>query len=451
MQNQRSQNTALITLCLGYFMVIIDVTVVNVALPSIANSLGAEISSLQWIVDGYALSFACLLLLAGNLTDKLGAKRLFLTGLILFVATSLVCGLVTSIEMLILARILQGIGAAFMVPTSLSLINGTFDNPAARAKAIGIWGGIGGIAATLGPILGALLTAGFSWRAVFFINIPIGVLSIYFTCTQVKPLLGNKTIGIDVPGQIFACVWIGALAFMLIEAGKLGWAPIVQISLAIFVISLVVFIWIETKVKEPMFPLTFLASSYFSVPLFLGVFINISTYGLLFLLPLYFQEIRHYSILMTGFSIVPLFILVAVSSYVSGHCVTRFGIKAVIAAGLLVGILGFLGMLWIINLNSPLYTEMILPLLCIGFGIAFAMPAATIAMIRSVEHSRAGLAGASFNMMRQLGTLIGVALFGTIIAISQQFVLGMSLCLCIAAGIYGLGVFIVCISAGFEH
>ncbi len=444
MQNTHSRYTALITLCLGYFMVIIDVTVVNVALPSIAHSLGGEISSLQWIVDGYALSFACLLLLAGNLADKLGAKRLFLTGLILFVVTSLGCGLATSIDLLILARILQGIGAAFMVPTSLSLINGTFDTPVARAKAIGIWGGVGGIAAALGPILGAFLTAGFSWRAVFFINIPIGLLSIYFTCTKVKPLLGNKIIGIDVPGQIFACMWIGTLAFTLIEAGKLGWSSAtVLMSLAIFIFSLVTFIVIEIKVKMPMFPLTFLASCHFSIPLFLGVFINISTYGLLFLLPLYFQEIRHYSVLMTGFSIVPLFILVAVSSYISGHCVTRFGIKTVIAVGLLVGILGFLGMWWAINVSNPRYIAMILPLLCIGFGIAFAMPAATIAIIRSVELSRAGLAAASFNMMRQLGTLIGVALFGTIIAVSQQFVLGMSICLCIAVGIYMVGLVIV--------
>ncbi len=444
MHNTNSAKTALITLCLGYFMVIIDVTVVNVALPSIARSLGAEISSLQWIIDGYALSFACLLLLAGNLADKLGAKRLFLMGLILFVVTSLGCGLATSIEMLILARILQGIGAAFMVPSSLSLINTTFDHPAARAKAIGIWGGVGGIAAALGPILGALLTAGFSWRAVFFINIPIGLLAIYFTCTQVRPLLGNKMIGIDVPGQILACVWIGALAFTLIEAGKLGWSSAtVLMSLSIFIISLIVFIWLEIKVKAPMFPFAFLASSHFSIPLCLGVFINISTYGLLFLLPLYFQEIRHYSVLMTGFSIVPLFILVAVSSYVSGRCVTRYGIKTVIALGLLVGILGFLGMWWAINLSNPRYIEMILPLLCIGFGIAFSMPAATIAIIRSVESSRAGLAAASFNMMRQLGTLIGVALFGMMVAVLPPFVLGMSLCLCIAAGVYMTALVIV--------
>lgn len=445
MQNIRSQYTALATLCLGYFMVIIDVTVVNVALPSITCALGGEISSLQWIVDGYALSFACLLLLAGNLADKLGAKRLFLAGLVLFVVASLTCGLATSIGMLIFARILQGIGAAFMVPTSLSLINSTFDNPAARVKAIGIWSGVGGIAAALGPILGAVLTTGFSWRAVFFINIPIGLLSIYFTCALVKPLPGNKTIGIDVPGQIFACIWIGALAFTLIEVGKLGWfSPTILMSLAVFLVSLVTFIWFEMNVKAPLFPLTFLASSHFSIPLFLGVFINMSTYGLLFLLPLYLQEVRHYSVLTTGFAIVPLFILVAVSSYLSGHCVTRFGIKMVIVAGLLVGILGFLGMLWTINLNHPFYIAMVLPMLCIGFGIAFAMPAATIAIIHSVEHSRAGLAAASFNMMRQLGTLIGVALFGTIISISQQFVLGMGICLCLAAAIYIIGLVMVC-------
>ncbi|WP_119343676.1 MFS transporter [Facilibium subflavum] len=445
MKKKHSNLVSLVAICLGFFMVIIDITVVNVALPSISRDLGGEISTLQWIVDGYALSFACLLLLVGNLADKYGAKRLFMMGLLLFTISSLGCALSSTPLSIILFRIIQGIGGALIIPTSLSLINSTFDNPKEKAKAIGIWGGIGGIAATLGPILGALLTAGFSWRAVFFINIPVGVLATYLCLNYVKTVLGNKTIGIDLLGQIFSILWIGSLAFALIEVGRLGWtSPIVLISIAVFLLGLIFFIIIESSVSSPMFPLSVLSIKNFSIPLLLGIFINISTYGLLFLLPLYFQEIKQYSVLITGFAIVPLFILVALSSYLSGKAVTLLGIKPVIDSGLVIGVFGFLGMLWVINLTHPDYIWMIIPLACIGFGISFTMPAATIVIIRSVEHNRAGFASSSFNMARQLGTLIGVATFGTVIVISKSFILGMSISLCIAAAIYILGM-LLCI------
>ncbi|MGB6976973.1 MAG: MFS transporter [Gammaproteobacteria bacterium] len=358
-----TKHIPLIALCLGYFMVIIDVTIVNVALPSIAKALNSGITGLQWVVDGYALTFACLLLSAGNLGDKVGAKAIFLWGLALFTLTSLGCGASHTLWLLTTFRLLQGAAAALLVPTSLALINASYENKREQAKAIGIWASIGGIAAASGPLLGAILTTWFGWQAVFFVNVPIGIAAILLTIRYVPNSTSRtNTQGFDFPGQIMSIISIAALAFSLIEAGRVGWLSTMIISgFGIFLVTFIAFLRIEHRATSPMFPLNFFRSHTFSAAIAIGMILNTGIFGFLFILPLYFQQIRGYSVLMTGLAILPLLGLSAIASYLGGKMASIAGPRQPMIVGLPIGAIGFLIML-IAGEHTPPYFMLILPL-----------------------------------------------------------------------------------------
>ncbi len=432
----------LVALCLGFFIVIMDVTIVNVALPSIAISLHTTISWLQWIVAAYTLSFAGLLLTAGHLGDQYGEKYLFQCGVGLFAMTSLTCGLSTSALWLTIFRLLQGISAAFIVPTSLALINATYTDHQSRAKAIGIWGAIGGIAAATGPVLGAVLTTLFNWRAVFFVNVPISIICILLTIKYTQVNVRTKKIAFDFTGQLFAIITIAVLAFGLIEAGRLGWLALpVIIALVIFIFASIIFIIIEKNLEQPMLPLTFFKNRYFSFSLLVGLIMNLGFYGELFVLPLYFQHIRDYSVMKTGLALFPLMAMVALSSYLSGKMSSNVEPKWPMLIGLGISTFGFVSLL-IITTKAPAYWIFIVPFAMMGFGIAFAMPAATLIIMHAVSKDKKGIASGAFNASRQIGSLVGVALFGTIITTAASFTIGMQLTLIIAATVFlvtGLG------------
>ncbi|HVV69250.1 MAG TPA: MFS transporter [Gammaproteobacteria bacterium] len=431
----------LLALCLGFFMVIIDVTIVNVSLPIMQSSLGGNVSWLQWVVDGYTLTFACLLLSAGSLADRLGAKKAFQCGLLLFVLTSIGCALANAFWSLTAFRLLQGIAGAFLVPTSLALINGLYPDKKARAKAIGIWGSMGGIAAASGPILGGILTASFGWRAVFWVNVPIGLLAILLTAKYIVHPPHNPSpiqTKFDFKGQITGIISIAALSFSLIETGNLGWSSsIVLIGFLIFFITFNAFLWIEYHTKFPMLPLGLFKSTEFSIAIVIGMIINFGLYGELFTLPLYFHQMKTYSVLQIGLAILPLTGIVTVASYVSGKVISTEGSKLPMLIGLIIGALGFAALL--ITDKNTAYYWLILPLAAIGFGTAFTMPAATITAIQVAPENRAGIASGTFNASRQLGSLLGVALFGTIIASSTHFMTGMHITLIIGSALYFMG------------
>ena len=436
---KENKQLSLIALCLGFFMVIVDVNIVNVALPTMAKSLGGGVSWLQWVVDGYTLTFACLLLSAGNFGDRFGAKIAYLFGLVMFVITSLACGLATNFLVLTIFRLLQGAAAALLVPTSLALINSSYESKIDRARAIGVWAGLGGFAAASGPVLGAILTASFGWRAVFLVNIPIGILGILLTRKYVKSAIrSNHKGGFDFPGQITGIISIASLAFSLIEAGRLGWlSEMVVISLCIFLVTFIIFIVIERYTFSPMFPLTFFTSHTFSAATMVGMIINLGVYGVLFILPLYFQQIREFSIFMTGLAIAPLSALAAICSYFAGRLASVTGPKIIMIIGLSIGAIGFFMML-IAGQHTP-YMMLLFPLILIGVGGSLTMPAATIAVINSAPEGRAGIASGAFNTSRQIGSLVGVAVFGTIINTSTHFISGMHSALIIAGLLFILG------------
>lgn len=429
----------LIALCLGFFMVIMDVTIVNVALPNLKVELHTTVSWLQWVVDGYTLTFAAFLLMAGYLGDKLGAKRLFQLGIGVFILSSLCCGLASVAWLLTVLRLIQGASAAFMVPTSIALINASFPDQQTRARAIGVWAAMGGIAAAAGPFLGAILTATFDWRAVFFVNVPIGLVCLWLTARYVVSPAGTHIeTHFDRIAQILGITTIAALAFALIEAGRFGWVawPFIG-GVVVALIALIGFIKTERNAKHPMLPLSFFRSQHFTWGLLTGFVMTLTLYGELFVLPLYFHTVRGFSILMTGFAIVPLMIMVAIGSYLSGKVVAKVGTKWPIMSGSVMGLLGFLGVLLVVTYDLP-YWMLILPFVILGFAMSFILPAATIAVVRAVPEQNAGLASGAFNTFRQIGSLVGVAVFGTIIASATSFVSGMVVTLWISVALFVL-------------
>ena len=453
MINKENTILPLLALCLGFFMVIMDVTIVNVALPSIVHDLNGGISWLQWVVDGYTLTFAGVLLSAGFLGDRIGAKTTFICGLLLFVMTSIGCGFAANFLQLTIFRFLQGIAAALLVPTSLALINACYDDKTQRAKAIGIWASIGGIAAAAGPLLGAVLTTYFNWRAIFFVNIPIGTLAVVLTIQYVlsQPHKKNQTT-FDLVGQATGIISIAALAFSLIEAGRLGWlSETVIIGFGIFALFFSIFLLVEYHSKAPMFPLKLFRSSTFSSAIAIGMILNIGVYGELFVLSLYFQDIKHYSVLMTGLAFMPLLGITAITSYFGGKVTSAAGPKLPMIIGLAIGAFGFLTLLVTAN-NTP-YVVLIIPLMAIGFGVAFTMPAATVATIQAAPENRAGIASGALNSSRQTGSLIGVAIFGTLVNSHYHFMTGLHYTLIIAGTAYLIGCLLAAIkikSIGFD-
>ena len=438
----------LFALCLGFFMVIMDITVVNVIVPVIRHALDADISWLQWIVDAYSLTFSGLLLVAGYLGDRLGAKRLYQIGLILFIVASIFCGLAQAAWFLVIFRLLQGVGAALIMPTSLALIHAIYTDPKHHARAIGIWGGIGGIAAASGPVLGAVAATMISWRAAFLINIPFGLAALllmhHYINIPAKTL--KQPLTLDYWGLISGMITIAALAFTLIEMGRLGISSWWVITAFILMMaSGAVFILTQATVRHPMLPLACFKHSHFSTAAFIGVIINIGFYGELFVLPLYFHGMRDYSILMIGFALFPLMASTGLSAYLSGKWIAKIGPCWPMRIGLIIAASGFL-MLLITQSDGPAYWALVCPFILIGSGIAMVMPSSTVAIMRAVEPHQVGMASGVFNSCRQLGSLIGVAIFGSIIALSSQFMMGMHITLYFAAGLYLLGALVAFIN-----
>jgi DHA2 family methylenomycin A resistance protein-like MFS transporter len=436
----KQHRLALITICLGFFVVIMDATIVNAALPAIATALHSNLSDLQWVVAGYTLSFVCLLMLAGSLVDRIGGRSSMAAGLIGFLITSLACALAPSNNWLIVFRILQGLSATPLIPASLRLISDTFADKKERAHAIGVWGGIGGIAAVCGPLVCSLLVSYFSWRSIFLINVPICIIALimlYQSVINKKPEPNLKRF--DFSGLIYLILFAFGVSFAIIEGGRIGWeAHLVIGSFILAGLALVAFVLAEQRAQHPIIPLPFFRTPSFSIAITTGFIINCSSYGLLFMLPLYLNHVKHYATADIGFAMLPLLVLTAIASFLSGKAISRWGTKKAIIAGLFICALSFLGLLCTTTATTP-YLHLVLPLAAIGFGSAFAVPAVAYAAIHSVPESRSGMASGAFTTARQMGSLIGVAVFGTIAAVSPSFLAGFHVSLIISAGLALLG------------
>ena len=431
----------LLALCLAYFMVILDATIVNPALPTLAAELHAGVAELQWVVDAYTLTFAAFLLLGGALGDRVGARRTFLAGLALFAAASLACGLAPSIGAVVAARAVQGFGAALAVPASLALLRVSFDDPARRARAVGVWGAMGGIGAVTGSILGGVLTSGVGWRAVFLVNVPIGLAAIALTVRHVPAApRPARPRALDVPGQLLSLVALGSLSFGLIEAGSGAWTdPPVLAALGTAVVATCAFVGVERRASEPMLPPALFAAPEFSAANAIAVLINLGLYGQLFAINLFFQNRLGYSPVQAGLAILPEAGLLSISSILSSRMTARRGPLPAMLIGLATGAVGLAALAATVGQDS--YALLTLPLALLGFGMAFVMPAATTAVVESAPATQAGIASGVVNTARQIGSVIGIALLGSLAASGS----GLEVALAIGAAAFALGLAVLVI------
>ncbi len=424
----------LVATCLGYFMVILDATIVNVALPAIGRDLGGGVSALQWVLDAYTVVFAGLLLSGGSLGDRLGARRVFDAGLALFTAASAACALAPSVGALIAARASQGLGAALLVPSSLALLRAAYPDAAGRARAVGAWGAIAGVGAASGPIVGGVLVGLIGWRAVFVVNVPVGILALVLGARHLPPAGEAQGRNLDLAGQLLGIASLTLLTVGLIEGGAAGWTSSLTLAALIaFAPALAAFVAVEARTSEPMLPLALFRNRTFSGASIVGLAINLGFYGQLFALSLYFQQARGFSALATGLALLPEGIFVALSSAVSGRVTARTGPRRPMLVGLVCGSLGFAGL--IAAGRSTSYGLLVVPLIAAGFGMAFTMPAATAAIIEAAPARRAGIASGVLNSARQAGGAVGVALLGTLLA-SRAFISGLHAAMAVSAGAF---------------
>jgi DHA2 family methylenomycin A resistance protein-like MFS transporter len=444
---RRPSWTPLLAVSLGYFVVILDATAVNVALPAVGRELGGGISGLQWVVDGYTLTFATLLLSAGVAGDRFGPRRMFLAGLALFTAASAGCALAPSLAVLVVIRLVQGAAAAVLVPTSLALLQASYTDRAARARAVGLWGGIGGLAAASGPVLGGALTTAASWRLVFALNVPAGILAARLTLRRVAAPAGARGRGGDPAGQLAIVVALTALTGGLIEAGPHGWASWpVAAGLAVAAVSAAGFLAAERRVASPMLPPAMLRHRALRAGSLVGLLINLGFYGQLFVFSLYLQQARGDSPATAGLSLLPEAAAVPVAAVLSGRVTSRRGPRLTMITGLVIGGAGLAG-LAVAGHRTP-YWLLVAPMLAAGSGMALTMPAATTAVLEAAPQQRRGAAAGLLNSARQVGGALGVALAGSLVSGQLGFVPGLRLALASCAAAFGLGLVVTLAAIG---
>ena len=339
-----SARRTLFAASLGFFVVILDTTIVNLALPAIGDDLGGDLGDLQWVVDGYVVAFAALLLSSGALGDRIGVARGYSAGMLVFTVASVACGLAPSLPVLLGARVLQGVGAALLLPNSLALVRLAYHDPGARAKAIATWAAMGGVALAAGPVVGGILTTTVDWRAIFFLNVPVGILAIALTSRA--PRSPRERTPLDLPGQAAAIVAIGALTFAVIEAGQHGiGAPATLIAAALFVVGATAFVAIERRSSHPAVPFDLFRSHLVATAVAGGMLFNFAFYGQVFVLSLYFQDVLGHSALISGLMFLPLTALIAATNVVAGRLTSREGPRRPLIVGELILIAGLLAML----------------------------------------------------------------------------------------------------------
>jgi MFS transporter, DHA2 family, methylenomycin A resistance protein len=399
-------------MCVGYFLVLLDVTIVNVALPHIASGLRANVSGLQWVIDGYAIALAAFMLAAGTVGDLHGHKRIVLGGLGVFGLASLGCGLAPTVGLLVALRAVQGVGAALMLPGTLAVITNAYPDARERAGAIGIWAGIGSAALPAGPLLGGALTQMFGWRAVFFINVPIVLVALVIAIRVVTESSDPQGRRLDIAGVLLGGGLLAVLTFAFIQGGHAGiGAPVIVAILAAIAFA-VAFVLVERSREEPMLPLALFRRPAFTTANAVAGAMNLASLGLLFVLTLYLQDVRHDSALTAGLALLPLFIPLSVLAPLAGRLTSRIGARWPMVAGLLCAAAGV--SLMISSSQGSPYLQLLPGLLLWGIGLGVLTPAVVAAAIAAAPDERTGLASAVNNTARQANGAIGIAALGAL-------------------------------------
>jgi len=396
----------------------LDVTIVNVALPSIQRELHASVSGLQWTIDAYTLVIACLLVLSGSLGDRFGRRRVFQVGLTTFSLGSLLCSLAPSLGWLIAFRGLQAIGGSMLNPVAMSIIAGTFTDRAGRARAIGMWGSVAGLSLGSGPVLGGLLVSATGWRSIFWINVPVGLIAIALTQRFVPESRAERPRRFDPPGQLAVIGLLGCLTAGTIEGPRSGWrsAPIVALF-AVSVLAATVLVVLESRRREPLVDMRYFRSVPFSGAALIGVVALATLGGFLFLNALYLQDVRSYSALRAGLLMVPMAVMLGVLSPVSGRLVASRGPRPLLVVS---GALVAAGATLLVGLSAHTTVwYLVVAYLVYGAGAGLVSAPITNTALSGMPRDQAGVAGAIASSFRQTGAAVGVAVTGAIIAASS--------------------------------
>ncbi len=413
-RTHRRRWLTLATLCLSLLIIVMDNTILNVAIPSLIKELGATNTQLQWIIDGYVLVFAGLLLTAGSLGDRFGRKRALRAGIVLFALGSVASALSGSPEHLIVARAFMGIGGALIMPSTLSILTNVFRDPKERGRAIAIWAGCSGLGVALGPVVGGLLLTHFEWSSVFWVNLPIGATALiagYFFVPESRDPSASR---IDIPGALLSIVGLGALLFGIIEGPSRGWTnPTVVVGFIVGVVGITAFLVWERHTPTPMLDLSIFKNPRFSAANGVITLSFFALFGVMFLMTQYWQLVHGYTPLQAGIRILPHALTMAITAPLSARLVERIGTKRVVMLGLGLMASGMFVMSFIQADSS--YPRVILNFMMLSAGMGLTMAPATESVMGSLPRAKAGIGAAMNDTTRQVGGALGVAVIGSIV------------------------------------
>jgi EmrB/QacA subfamily drug resistance transporter len=394
-------------------MAFIDGTVVNVALPALQSGMNATVIDVQWVIEAYSLLLSALLLIGGALGDYYGRRRVFLIGVGIFAAASVACGCAANIRQLIAARGLQGVGAALLVPGSLAIISSSF-RPEERGRAIGIWSGTTAITTALGPLLGGWLIEHISWRAAFFINLPIALVVVFLALGCVAESSDTNTGQLDWWGSLLASLGLGALVYGLVESSRLGFAnPLIITILLAAIVVIVIFLLFEARAPNPILPLPLFRSRTFAGTNLLTFLLYAALGGALFFLPLNLIQVQHYSAAEAGAAMLPFILVISLLSRWSGSIVAKHGAKLPLMIGPSIAALGYLLLAWS-DVGGIYWKTFFLPIVILGFGMAISVAPLTTTVMGSVSQNRVGVASGVNNAVARTAGLIAIAVLGIV-------------------------------------
>lgn len=414
----RSRGAVLAAVTLGFAVIQLDVSVVNVAVEAIGSGLGGGVTGVQWVVDAYTLALAALIISMGALGDRIGARRVLLGGFGVFMAASAACGAAPDLGFLVVARLVQGAAAAALGACSLALLNHTFPSRVARTRAVSVWAVGGSAALAAGPLAGGLLIAAVGWRSIFFINLPIGAVGAWLTARYATETPRAADRGADLPGQGAAVVALGALAGATIEAGARGFgSPLVIAGYLVALAAGATFVAVERRRARPMVPLSMFRDRAFAGIVTGGFAMNVVFYGLIFAVSLYLQRQDRLPALGAGLVFLPVMLAIMASNAAAGRITEAIGTRWAIVGGALLMVAGCAALLGTLSASAPALVAG--PAVC-GLGVGLIVPAMTVALLASVDKSRSGIASGTFTALRQTGSVLGVALFGSLLAGHQE-------------------------------
>ena len=412
----RDKSRALLLLAMTQFVIVIDASIVNVALPSIGSHLHFAQDSLTWVVNAYTLTFGGFLLLGGRMADLLGRRKMFMLGLVVFSLASLLGGLAQSEAWLIVARAVQGLGAAIVSPAALSIITNTFADGPERNRALGIWGAVAGAGGAAGVLLGGILTSGLSWRWVLFVNVPIGITAAAMAPRTLRESRREEAgDSFDIPGAVAVTGGLALLVYAVVEAVNVGWgATRTIVCLIAAVLLLIAFVVIELRRRDPLVPFTIFRLRTLRGANIVGLLVGMSLFSMFFFISLYLQDVLGYSPIQTGIAYLPLAVGIILSAGVASALVTKLGFKTPLIVGMLF-IAG--GLIWFSRVpghGGHFYSDVLGPSLLAAVGLGLAFVPVTIAAVSGIQPNEAGLASGLINTSQQVGGALGLAILATI-------------------------------------